>query len=161
MPASEVRSSGMRVASTVLIALIFAILPLPDVVAPAKPNLLLLFVIYWALSSPRLAGLMFAWFCGLAIDLLKGPLLGQHAAAFLVIAFLTHKFQLRMRIFPIYHQTLTVFMLLAVYEFLLFWIDGIIGQPVTTWMRWLPVFTSTLLWPVLVAMLDTWNRRSR
>jgi rod shape-determining protein MreD len=151
----------MRVASTVLIALIFAILPLPDVVEPAKPNLLLLFVIYWALSSPRLAGLMFAWFCGLAIDLLKGPLLGQHAAAFLLVAFLTHKFQLRMRIFPIYHQTLTVFMLLAVYEFLLFWIDGIIGQPVTTWMRWLPVFTSTLLWPVLVAMLDTWNRRSR
>jgi rod shape-determining protein MreD len=66
-----------------------------------------------------------------------------------------------MRIFPIYHQTLTVFMLLALYEFLLFWIDGIIGQAVTTWMRWLPVFTSTLLWPVIVAMLDTWNRRSR
>lgn len=161
MPASEVRSSGMRVAFTVLIALIFAILPLPDAIEPAKPNLLLLFVIYWALSSPRMAGLMFAWFCGLAIDLLKGPLLGQHAAAFLLVAFLTHKFQLRMRIFPIYHQTLTVFMLLALYEFALFWIDGIIGQPVTTWMRWLPVFTSTLLWPVLVAMLDTWNRRSR
>ena len=161
MPASEVRSSGVRVAFTVLIALIFAILPLPDVIEPAKPNLLLLFVIYWALSSPRVAGLMFAWFCGLAIDLLKGPLLGQHAAAFLMIAFLTHKFQLRMRIFPIYHQTLTVFMLLALYEFVLFWIDGIIGQPVTTWMRWLPVITSTLVWPVLVAMLDTWNRRSR
>jgi rod shape-determining protein MreD len=161
MLASDMRSSGVRVASTVFIALIFAILPFPDAIEPAKPNLLLLFVIYWALSSPRMAGLMFAWFCGLAIDLLKGPLLGQHAAAFLVIAFLTHKFQLRMRIFPIYHQTLTVFMLLALYEFLLFWIDGIIGQPVTTWMRWLPVFTSTLLWPVLVAMLDTWNRRSR
>lgn len=161
MPAGEVRSSGLRVAGTVLIALIFAILPLPDAIEPGKPYLLLLFVIYWALSAPRVAGLMFAWFCGLAIDLLKGPLLGQHAAAFLLVAFLTHKFQLRMRIFPIYHQTLTVFMLLALYEFLLFWIDGIIGQPVTTWLRWLPVLTSTLLWPVLVAMLDTWNRRSR
>jgi len=161
MHSSEVRSSGARVAITVLIGLIFAILPLPEAVEPAKPYLLLLFVIYWALSSPRVAGLMFAWFCGLAIDLLKGPLLGQHAAAFLFVAFWTHKFQLRMRIFPIYHQTLTVFSLLTVYEFLLFWIDGIIGQPVTTWMRWLPVITSTLLWPVLVAMLDTWNRRSR
>jgi rod shape-determining protein MreD len=157
----EVRSSGLRVTATVLIALIFAILPLPDAIEPGKPHLLLLFVIYWALSAPRIAGLMFAWFCGLAIDLLKGPLLGQHAAAFLLVAFLTHKFQLRMRIFPIYHQTLTVFMLLALYEFLLFWIDGIIGQAVTTWLRWLPVLTSTLLWPLLVAMLDTWNRRSR
>jgi len=161
MAVSEVRSSGTRVTLSVFIALIFSILPLPDALEPAKPNLLLLFVIYWALSSPRIAGLMFAWFCGLAIDLLKGPLLGQHAAAFLLIAFLTHKFQLRMRIFPIYHQTLTVFMLLALYEFLLFWIDGIIGQAVTTWMRWLPVLTSTLVWPLLVAMLDTWNRRHR
>jgi rod shape-determining protein MreD len=161
MSVSEARSSGVRVAMSVFIALIFAILPLPAAIEPAKPHLLLLFVIYWALSAPRIAGLMFAWFCGLAIDLLKGPLLGQHAAAFLLIAFLTHKFQLRMRIFPIYHQTLTVFMLLALYEFVLFWIDGIIGQAVTTWLRWIPVITSTLLWPVLVAMLDTWNRRRR
>jgi rod shape-determining protein MreD len=161
VPVGEVRSSGLRITGTVLIALIFAILPLPEAIEPAKPHLLLLFVIYWALSAPRIAGLMFAWLCGLAIDLLKGPLLGQHAAAFLLVAFLTHKFQLRMRIFPIYHQTLTVFMLLAMYEFLLFWIDGIIGQPVTTWMRWLPVLTSTLLWPLLVAVLDTWNRRGR
>jgi rod shape-determining protein MreD len=161
MRSGEVRSSGLRVTVTVFIALVFAIVELPAVVETAKPHLLLLFVIYWALSSPRLAGLMFAWFCGLAIDLLKGPLLGQHAAAFLLIAFLTHRFQLRMRIFPIYHQTLTVFMLVALYEFLLFWIDGIIGQPVTTWTRWLPVITSTLLWPLLVGVLDTWNRRSR
>ena len=161
MSVSEARSSGVRVTMSVLIALIFAILPLPTAIEPAKPHLLLLFVIYWALSAPRVAGLMFAWFCGLAIDLLKGPLLGQHAAAFLLIAFLTHKFQLRMRIFPIYHQTLTVFMLLALYEFVLFWIDGIIGQAVTTWWRWMPVLTSTLLWPVLVAMLDTLNRRRR
>jgi rod shape-determining protein MreD len=161
VPSGEGRSSGLRVGATVLIALIFAILPLPDAIEAGKPHLLLLFVIYWALSAPRFAGLMFAWFCGLAIDLLQGPLLGQHAAAFLLVAFLTHKFQLRMRIFPIYHQTLTVFMLLALYEFLLFWIDGIIGQAVTTWVRWVPVLTSTLLWPMLVAMLDTWNRRSR
>ena len=81
--------------------------------------------------------------------------------AFLVIAYFTHKFQLRMRIFPIWQQTLTVFMLLALYQFLVFWIDGVIGAPVTTWLRWLPVFTGALAWPVLVAILDTWNRRSR
>lgn len=161
MALGDNRSSGARVAVTVLIALIFLIVDLPAIIEPARPHLLLLFVIYWSLSAPRIVGLMFAWFCGLAIDLLQGPLLGQHAAAFLVVAYLTHKFQLRIRIFPIYHQTLTVFMLLAIYEFILFWIDGIIGQPVTTWLRWLPVVTSALLWPALVGVLDTWNRRHR
>ena len=161
MAVSDGRIGRLRVTVTVILALIISILPLPEPINAARPDLLLLLVIYWSLSAPRVAGLVFAWLCGLAIDLLKGMVLGQHAAAFLLVAFLTHKFQLRMRIFPIWHQTLTVFMLLALYQFLVFWIDGVIGQPVTTWMRWLPVFTGALVWPVLVAILDTWNRRSR
>lgn len=159
MPVTEERIHPLRVAVTVLIALMFAITELPGAIERARPELLLLLVIYWSLSTPRIAGLTFAWVCGLAVDVLTGPIVGQHALAFLFVAFLTHKFQLRMRIFPIWHQTLTVFMLLALYEFLVFWIDGIIGPAITTWTRWLPVLTSTLLWPVLVAVLDTWNRR--
>lgn len=155
------RSSGLRIAVTTVIALILAIVPLPEPIRPARPHLLLLLVIYWSLSAPRIAGLMFAWLCGLAIDVLKGTILGQHAAAFLLVAYLTHKFQLRIRIFPIYHQTLTVFMLLALYEFVVFWLDGIIGPAVTTWLRWLPVLTSAVLWPLLVAVMDTWNRGRR
>ncbi len=158
---SDGRIGSLRVTISVALALIFAIVQLPDAIEPARPELLLLLVIYWSLSAPRLAGLTFAWLCGLAVDLLAGPILGQHAIAFLLVAFLTHKFQLRMRIFPIWHQTLTVFMLLALYEFLVFWIDGIIGPAITSWMRWLPVFTSALLWPMLVAVLDTLNRRRR
>jgi rod shape-determining protein MreD len=161
MASGDGRSSGWRVALTVVLALLFSLVPLPAVIAPYRPNLLLLFVIYWALRAPSVAGLFFAWLCGLAVDLLTGTLLGQHAVAFLLVAFMTHKQQLRMRVFPIYHQTLTVFTLLAVYEFLIFWIDGIIGQEVTTWQRWLPVVTGAVFWPIIVAMLDTWNRRNR
>lgn len=158
---SDGRISRLRVTFTVILALIFAVLPLPEPINAARPDLLLLLVIYWALSAPRIAGLMFAWLCGLAIDVIKGIILGQHALAFLVVAYLTHKFQLRMRIFPLSQQTATVFMLLAVYQFIVFWLDGIIGQPVTTWMRWLPVISGAILWPILIAVLDTWNRRNR
>jgi rod shape-determining protein MreD len=158
---SDGRVSRLRVTVTVVIALILAVLSLPRWLDIARPYLLLLLVIYWSLSAPRIAGLLFAWLCGLAIDLLKGTTLGQHALAFLAVSYLTHYFQLRMRIFPISQQTVTVFMLLIVYEFIVFWTDGIIGYPVTAWTRWVPVFTSALLWPVMVAILDTWNRRSR
>ncbi len=161
MSVSNGRIGRLRVTATVVIALILAVLPLPRWMDVARPYLLLLLVIYWSLSAPRIAGLLFAWLCGLAIDVLKGTTLGQHALAFLVVSFLTHKFQLRMRIFPLSQQTLTVFLLLLLYEFVMFWTDGIIGYPVTAWTRWLPVFTSALLWPVVVAILDTWNRRNR
>lgn len=158
---SDGRISRLRVTGTVILALIFAVLPLPEPINAARPDLLLLLVIYWALSAPRIAGLLFAWLCGLAIDVLKGIILGQHAFAFLVVAYMTHKLQLRMRIWPISQQSLTVFAFLAVYQFLVFWLDGIIGQPVTSWTRWLPVISGALLWPLLVAVLDTWNRRNR
>jgi rod shape-determining protein MreD len=159
MNSSDGRASRLRIIVLVIVGLVLAILPLPEYLEAGRPDLLLLLVIYWSLTAPRIAGLAFAWLCGLALDLLNGTLLGQHAAAFLLIGFLTHKFQLRMRIFPIWHQTLTVFMLLALYQFLLFWIDGIIGPAITTWLRWLSVFTSALLWPIVVAVMDTLNRR--
>jgi rod shape-determining protein MreD len=161
MPVSDGRIGRLRVTVTVILALVITIVPLPETLNPARPDLLLLLVIYWSLSAPRIAGLLFAWLCGLAIDVLKGMVLGQHALAFLVVAAATHKFQLRMRIFPIWQQTFSVLLLLFVYQFVVFWIDGVIGAPVTTWMRWLPVLTGALLWPVLVAILDTWNRRRR
>jgi len=152
----------LRLAVTVVLALIFSVMPLPQALDLARPELLLLLVIYWALTAPHIAGLLFAWFCGLAIDLTKGTTLGQHALAFTLVAFLVHKNRLRMRVFPIWQQTLTVLLLIAIpYEVLLWWTDGIIGQPVTTWTRWLPVLTSGVLWPVVVAVLDTWNRHNR
>lgn len=161
MSVSDARISRLRVTVTVIIALILAVIPLPRWMDIARPYLLLLLVIYWSLSAPRIAGLMFAWLCGMAIDLLKGTTLGQHALAFLAVSVLTHKFQLRIRIFPLSQQTLTVLILLLVYEVLVWYTDGVLGYPVTTWARWIPVLTSTLLWPVLVGILDTWNRRSR
>ena len=77
------------------------------------------------------------------------------------MSYITHKFQLRIRIFPLSQQTLTVLFMLCVYEFLVWYTDGVLGHPVTTWARVIPVFTSALLWPILVGILDTWNRRSR
>jgi rod shape-determining protein MreD len=161
MSVSDGRISRLRVTATVIVALIFAVLPLPHWMDVARPYVLLLLVIYWSLSAPRIAGLMFAWLCGLAIDLLKGTTLGQHALAFLVVSYVTHKFQLRIRIFPLSQQTLTVLFMLLIYELLVWYTDGVLGHPVTTWARLIPVFTSTLLWPVMVGILDTWNRRSR
>lgn len=159
--ASDGRASGWRVLVTIIVAYGLTSIPLPAVIDPFRPDFVLLFVIYWSLSAPRHLGLMAAWFCGLLLDVFKGTVLGQHALAFLVVAFATHYWQLRIRIFPIWQQAATVFMLLAVYQFIVFWIDGIVGDAVTNIARWLPVITGALLWPFLVATMDTWNRGRR
>jgi rod shape-determining protein MreD len=158
---SEGYVSGWRVFGSVLVALTLTIFHLPNWLEILRPDILLLVVIYWSLTAPRIAGLTFAWLCGFAIDINTGVVFGQHALAFLVVATITHSYQLRMRIFPIWQQAFGVFLLLAIYQFAVFWIDGIIGKAVVTPLRWIPVFTGALLWPLAVAVLDTWNRRRR
>jgi rod shape-determining protein MreD len=151
----------LRILCTSVLALVLTIVPLPNVVAPARPDWLLLLVIYWCLAAPSLAGLAYAWFCGLLVDGLVGSLLGQHALAFSLVGLITHRLQLRMRIFPVWQQAFTVLLLLALYHFLVFWVDGIVGQPATSWWRWLPVAAGAIFWPVLVAIMDTLNRSLR
>ena len=158
---ADSRAGGVRIILSLMLAMLLAIVPLPQAMNAARPHLLLLLVIYWSLSAPQLVGLAAAWICGMAIDVLKGTLIGQHALAFLLVAYVTHKFQLRMRLFPIYQQTLMVFALVALYEGMVFVIDGFKGTAVSTAAHWLPVLTSTLLWPLLVAAMDTWGRRRR
>lgn len=152
------RLSMLRILSTSVLALILTIVPLPGAVTAARPDWLLLLVIYWCLTAPSMAGLAYAWFCGLLIDGLVGSLLGQHALAFGFIGLITHRLQLRLRIFPVSQQAFTVLLMLALYHFLIFWIDGIVGQAASTWWRWLPVLVGAVLWPVLVAIMDTLNR---
>lgn len=146
--------------ASVAAGLVLAIVPLPGWLDAARPDLALLAVIYWILTSPRVAGLGYAWLSGLFLDVLRGLVLGQQALGFLVVAFLTHRLQLRMRMFPILHQAASVMLLLGLYHFLMFWTDGLIGHGYTGWNRWLPVLSGALLWPLIVAVGDSLTRRA-
>ncbi|MET0987364.1 MAG: rod shape-determining protein MreD, partial [Steroidobacteraceae bacterium] len=58
----------LRQIITVILGVVLAVVQLPAPIAPFRPDFLLLFVIYWSLSAPRISGLLFAWFCGLLMD---------------------------------------------------------------------------------------------
>lgn len=158
---SNKQTSLWQILLTTVVALLLTIVPLPQLLNFGRPDWLLLLVIYWSLNAPFVAGLMYAWLCGLVIDALIGTLLGQHALAYVLVATLAQQFHLRIRVFPLLHQAFVVLVLLALYHFFLFWIDGIIGSATFSWIRWLPALVGALLWPLTVALLDTSNRRLR
>jgi rod shape-determining protein MreD len=145
--------------ASAIIGLLLSVLPLPRLLEWLRPDFLLLIVIWFALMAPRAGGLLFAFVAGLALDAFRGVVLGQHALAFVVIAYLVHRFHLRVRMFSLLQQSLFVLSLLWFYQFILFWIDGVTGHPVTDWARWLPVLTGTLLWPVLTGFLGRFMTR--
>ena len=142
------------------VGLVLAIVPLPEWLDPVRPDLALLAMIYFILTSPRIAGLGYAWLSGLFLDVLRGMVLGQHALGFLLVGYVTHKLQLQMRMFPILQQAAIVLLLLGLYHFVVFWIDGLTGHGYTAWVRWLPIISGALLWPLVVAVGDSLTRRS-
>ena len=150
---SDARSPHLTLFAVALVALVMSAIPLPHALDLLRPDFLLLAIIWFALMMPRVGGLAFAWAAGLALDAFHGAALGENALAFVVVSFVVHRFHLRMRMFPLSQQSLIVFGLLLLYQFLLFWIDGGSGQPVTAWVRWLPVLTGTLLWPLVIGLL--------
>lgn len=137
-----------------VVALALSVVPLPESIAPFRPDWVAVLLLYWILASPRRVGLFTAFWMGLALDTLSGALLGQHGLALLLIVFLSQRFYLRMRVFPGSQLTLTVLLLLSLYEFMLFWIDGVAGRTVPLIERWGPVLSGTLLWVAMLAFVD-------
>jgi rod shape-determining protein MreD len=151
MTATQVR---MRMALTALFALVFTVLPLPVWLDVLRPAFLVLTVLYWSINAPRAGGIGLGFACGLMLDVFQGPVLGEHALALAIIAYIAGREHQRIRSKPAFQQSLLVFLGLLIYEFVLFAIDGWTGHPVTSPLRWLHCLTGALVWPPVAAVLS-------
>jgi rod shape-determining protein MreD len=148
-------SSSPRIAmvKTVVGALILTLLPLPSWLEIIRPGFLALTVLYWSIQAPRAGGIALGFICGLLLDAFEGPVLGEHALALALLAYLGVREHQRIRSKPIFQQSLIVFAALVIYEIVLFALDGWTGHPLTTPLRWLPTLTGALIWPAAAAVL--------
>lgn len=142
-----------------IVAAALVSLPMPDWFTPFRPPWAAIAVIYWIMMWPRVFGVGSAWVVGLLLDILQGDLLGQHAFALSIIGYLTLRFHLQIRIFPLWQLTTTVFALLFIDAFILFWIDGVAGNPPAGYARWTQVIIGGVLWPPIMAIMDRIRER--
>ena len=148
------RESPTLIFLTILAAVLFSLLPLPEVLLPFKPYWVALVVIYWSLETKDIISLGMAFLTGLILDVLSGSLMGMHALSLVVMVFLVHRFRSRLRFFPPWQQALSVFGLLVNDRIILIWITVLLGEPVPTWKYWLPPLIGMALWPWLFLLLD-------
>lgn len=144
----------LPVVLSIVIALALTMLPLPRALDLFRPDFVLLIMIFWALSVPRSYSVGIAFLVGIVLDVSQGTLLGQHALGLTVIAFLTVRFHLQMRVFPLLQLTAFVFALNALYRFLLFWVNGVAGISAPAPVYWAPVLGSLVIWPLLYTSMS-------
>jgi rod shape-determining protein MreD len=153
-------SHRLPVLICIIMALMLSLVPMPDWARPYRPDWVALTLIYWSMTMPRTYGIGTAWITGIVLDAAQGTLLGQHALALSLITYITAKFHLQLRVFPMSQMMATVMALLALYQFILFWINGVAGIYAEAVAYWGPVVSGTLLWPIVAVFFSGIRYRS-
>ena len=150
-----VRTSTI-IASFVL-ALFLDFLPWRDL--RLVPDFVALVLAFWCVRQPRLVGLGVAWALGLLVDAGNGVLLGQHALAYSLLAFLSIWWSRRILWFGAVLQAAHVAVILVIAHTLVVLVRLAAGDAFPGWSLYVGPLAAAVLWPMVSWLLLLPQRR--
>jgi rod shape-determining protein MreD len=145
---------------TVLIALVLQVVPLPEWLSPVRPSFIGLVVIYWSIFAPHAGGIFAPWLAGLALDVFMGAVLAQNALAMALVAYITMSMHQRLRNQTLVQQSLFVFAVLTLNEFVVWGIEGWTNHAGSSAWRWIQPMIGAMLWPFIAMLVGRTHSRS-
>lgn len=150
-------------ASTILgsfaLALFLNFLPWRDL--RLTPDFVALTLCFWCIRQPRVVGLGVAWTLGLLTDAGNGVLLGQHALAYSILAFLSVWLSRRILWFGPPLQALHVLVILLAAQGVALLVRLVSGNVFPGWPILAGPIIGAMLWPLLTWLLLLPQRRSQ
>ncbi len=143
------------------VAYLLAMVPLPQMVALARPDWVGLCLIFWVLVLPERVGIFVGFCVGLLHDVLMGTFLGTFALAYSTLAYLVLLLHQRLRMYPLLQQGMVVFLVIATSQVLVQWSKDFFTAGITGEMHLVPSVVSALLWPWLYVMMRALQIRFR
>ena len=131
---------------TIVLSLIFAVMPISIQVAAWRPEWPLLVVIYWIIALPHRVNIGYAAAVGLAVDILLGSTLGFHAAAYALVAYPAAQYYKRIRNFSLSQQALLVMVLVFLGRAIVYLFEHYLNNaPLMLHYFW-PALSSAIFW---------------
>ena len=134
---------------SMVIAFFLSVLPWSGTWLLARPDFVVLVLIFWAVHEPRSIGQGVAFALGLLMDVSDSMLLGQHALAYVIAIFGTQVLRVRILSFGLGEQTLHVLVITLVTSAMMLLLNLLLGadfpgiayfiSPVVTALLWGPV----------------------
>jgi rod shape-determining protein MreD len=138
-------------------ALLLNFLPWPDL--RFVPDFVALVLCFWCVRQPRLVGLGVGWALGLLTDAGNGVLLGQHALAYSLLAFLSIWLSRRILWFGAMQQAFHIAPLLLASQAVVLLVRLAAGSPFPGWAIAVGPLLGAVLWPVVSWVLLMPQRR--
>lgn len=139
------------IALTMLLALLLNLLPLGRLFG--IPDWVALVLTFWCIHQPLKVGMGVAFLFGLAMDVADASLMGQHALAYVLLAFAANGVSRRILWFPLIQQALQIFPLLLGTQLLMLVVRLATGDEFPGWSWLLSSVSSALLWYPLTYLL--------
>ncbi len=134
---------------SMVVAFLLSILPWSGTWLLARPDFVILVLIFWAVQEPRSIGQGVAFALGLLMDVSDSMLLGQHAFAYVIAIFGTQVLRVRILTFGLAEQTLHVLGIMVLTSCVMLVLNLLLGadfpgiayfiSPVVTALLWGPV----------------------
>ncbi|WP_417760909.1 rod shape-determining protein MreD [Shewanella sp.] len=144
---------------SLLIGLLFELMPIPDAVMPFRPDWLLLIMIYWAMALPHRYNILTAFVIGTLLDVLLGAHLGVRSLAYSIVIYLIVMNFQRLRTFPVLQQSVLIGFALCCYHLIVFWVQFLLDRPPFSIELILPAVSGMILWRWIYWMLRRLRRR--
>jgi rod shape-determining protein MreD len=125
------------------------------------PDFVALTLCFWCIRQPRLVGLGIGWMLGLLTDAGNGVLLGQHALAYSIIAFLAVWLSRRILWFGPGLQALHVLVILLVAQGVQLLVRVAAGGASPGWPIVVGPIIGAMLWPLVTWLLLLPQRRAQ
>jgi rod shape-determining protein MreD len=152
------QTSLISVYLSLLLALLCQLFPWVGQGVILRPDFMLVVILYWLLRAPNLCNVGTAWLAGLLVDLATGSLLGQHALAFSVTAFVALTYQRRLVLFNTWQLLAYVFALLMLERILILLLKLFEGNDNPGFAYFWPVLTGLLLWQFMILLFGSLTR---
>lgn len=152
-------TSGRFIALSLILALITNLLPWNGVAVLLWPDLVAMVLLYWAIHQPRRVGLMTGWFFGLLMDIADGVLFGQHALAYVVMAYAAYFLHRRIQTFSPWQQALYVLGLLFLMRLVMLSVRLAFDAAFPGALYFAGGVVGAALWPMLSLLLQTPQRK--
>lgn len=127
-------------------AFALAVLPWSGAWLMARPDFVLIVLIFWTVHEPRSMGQGIAFSMGLLMDVSDSMLLGQHALAYVIGVYGAQVLRVRILSFHLPEQTLHVFGLTLTTSVVMLLLNVLLGAEVQSLGYLVSSVTTALLW---------------
>ncbi len=142
---------------SIALAMLFDFLPWGESIG--VPDLLALVLVFWCVHQPRRIGIGICWTLGLVMDAGTGALMGQHALAYAVLAFLALALHRRILWFQPWQQAAHVLLIMMLSPVLMVCVRMAAGASFPGAGYFLGGLVAAALWPAATFVLLAPQRR--